>query len=315
VSQGLAPDPAIRHDSVPANGLRFHVASCGEGEALALCLHGFPESWFSWRFQLPLLARLGWRAWAPDLRGYGETSRPTHMRDYALEHLLDDVAGLIDASGARRVMLLAHDWGALVAWSFAMRRVRPLERLVILNVPHPAAAAAAFRSPRQWLRSWYALFFQVPRLPEWLLARRGGEAVGRAIARSACDRSRFPEEVLAVYRANAARPGAAKAMIDYYRALVRGGGARRQRALGTPPIEVPTLMLWGVEDVALTLETTFGTDRYVHDLTLRYLPGVSHWAQQEAPEVVNALLEAWLAGAPIPDPARLLAAQRGAREP
>jgi len=155
----------IEHVFVQANGLRFHVAQCGEGDRLALLLHGFPERWISWRFQMPLLARLGYRVWAPDLRGYGETERPPGVERYAIESLMDDVAGLIDASGARQVLLMAHDWGAIIAWYFAMRRLRPLEKLVILNVPHPGASAKVFRTWKQLRRSWYALFFQLPRLP------------------------------------------------------------------------------------------------------------------------------------------------------
>jgi pimeloyl-ACP methyl ester carboxylesterase len=288
----------IQHQQVRANGLEFHVASCGEGERLALCLHGFPECWYSWRYQLPLLASLGYRAWAPDLRGYGASSRPPRMQDYAIESLMDDVAGLIDVSGARSVVLLAHDWGAVVAWYFAMRAMRPLERLVIMNVPHPGAARLG---PRQLLRSWYVFFFQVPRLPEWLLSRRHYRPIGEAFVGMAIDKSRFPEEVLRVYRENAASLGALTAMINWYRAYVRGGGALRQRRLGSPVIETPTLMIWGEEDAALGKETTFGTDEYVRDFTIRYLPDVSHWVQQEAPETVNAMLEAWLRNEPVPE--------------
>lgn len=296
-----APGIGPRREFVRANGLRFAVTTCGEGDRLALLLHGFPECAFSWRLQLPLLARLGYRVWAPDLRGYGDSERPSHIRDYAIEHLMDDVAGLIDASGARSTLLVAHDWGALIAWYFATRRLRPLDRLVIMNVPHPGAAAPALRRPRQLLRSWYALFFQIPRLPEWLLGLRRCRAIGRAMRHSATVPNSFPDEVLDVFRDNAARPGALKAMLDYYRALVRGGGARRQKALGLPPIETPTLMIWGLDDPALGVETTHGTDRWVQDLTLRYLPGVSHWVQQEAPETVNAMLEAWLCNQPVPE--------------
>ncbi len=295
----------IRHERIRAGNLHFHVASCGEGDRLALCLHGFPENWFSWRHQLPLLARLGWRAWAPDLRGYGESDRPARMEDYAIEVLMEDVANLIDASGARETMILAHDWGAVIAWLFAMRRLRPLSRLVIMNVPHPGPMAREFRTLRQLRKSWYVFFFQIPWLPDALLAARGGEAIGKAILGSSCDRKRFPDDVLEVFRRPAATPGATTAMLNYYRAMVRGGGGMRQQKLGFPVIETPTLMLWGEEDVALSKETTFGTDAYVRDLTLRYLPGVSHWVQQEAPESVNAMLEAWLGGRPVPEhPAR-----------
>lgn len=290
----------IRHRDVQANGLRFHVAEAGEGDRLALCLHGFPESWFSWRLQLPLLARLGYRAWAPDLRGYGDSDRPLRTQDYAIERLLGDVAGLVDAAAPRETVLLAHDWGAVIAWYFAMRRVRPLERLVIMNVPHPGPMMRELRRWSQLRRSWYAIFFQIPWLPDRLLAARGAELVGRAIRQSARDPSRFPDEVIRVYRDAASKPGATTAMLNYYRALARGG-ARRQAALGLPPIETPTLLVWGEEDVALTKETTYGTGSWVTDLTVRYLPGVSHWVQQEAPERVNAMLEAFLTGRPVPE--------------
>jgi pimeloyl-ACP methyl ester carboxylesterase len=291
--------PSIRHEFVRANGLRFHVAASGEGDRLALFLHGFPECWYSWRHQLPLLARLGFRAWAPDLRGYGETDRPTRVDDYRIETLMDDVAGLIDASGARETVLLAHDWGGVIAWYFAMRRVRPLDRLVVMNLPHPAIMERALRTPRQLARSWYVLLFQLPGLPEALLRARDYRAVQEAFRGMAIDKSRFPDEALRLYRDNAARPGALTAMLNYYRALVRGG-ARRQRALGYPVLETPTLMIWGERDSALGVETTHGTEAWVPNLTIRYLPDVSHWVQQEAPERVNAMLEAWLRDRPVP---------------
>ncbi len=291
----------IRHRFVRGNGLRFHVAECGEGDRLALCLHGFPEGWYSWRHQLPLLARLGYRAWAPDLRGYGESERPRGREAYAIEALMGDVAGLIDAASPRSTLLVGHDWGGIIAWYFAMRAMRPLERLVVMNCPHPGAAEPAFRRFAQIRRSWYVLFFQIPWLPDRLLAARGAQAVGRAIRRSSSDASRFPDEVLDVYRRAAAQPGATTAMLNYYRAFVLGGGGRRQRALGLSPIEVPTLLIWGESDVALTRATTVGTEAFVPRLTLRYLPGVSHWVQQEAPEAVNAMLEAWLCDRPVPE--------------
>jgi len=291
----------FRHERVSANGIGFHVASCGDGNRLALLLHGFPECWYSWRLQMPLLAELGYRVWAPDLRGYGASDRPPRMQDYSIEKLLDDVAGLIDASGCERALLLGHDWGAAIAWYFAMRRPEMLDRLVIMNVPHPVPFQKALRTWKQLRRSWYASFFQLPRLPEAAMRAGNYRAIREAFVSSAIDKSRFPDEVVRVYRDAAAQPGALTAMLNYYRAIVRGGGGERQRVLGFPVIDVPTLMLWGVEDVALTIETTHGTEEYVSDLTLRYLPGVSHWVQQEAPETVNAMLSAWLRGERVPE--------------
>jgi pimeloyl-ACP methyl ester carboxylesterase len=294
--------PEIRHDFVQANGLRFHVAKCEaepRSDRLALLLHGFPEFSHSWRLQLPLLAKLGYRAWAPDLRGYGQTDRPEGVGEYAMEKLLDDVSGLIVASGARETLLVGHDWGGIIAWFFAMRRPKEIARLGIMNLPHPACIERALRG-RQMLRSWYVLFFQIPWLPEALLSAGDYRGIREAFVGMAVDKSRFPKELLDAYRDNAARPGALTAMINYYRALVRGGGSTRQRALGYPRIEMPTLMIWGERDTALGIQTTYGTEEFVADLTLRYLPNVSHWVQQEAPEKVNAMLEAWLTGKPVP---------------
>ena len=277
---------------VQANGLSFTVDEAGEGENVAILLHGFPESRFSWRFQIPLLAELGWRVIAPDLRGYGGSSRPRRKSDYHIDHLIDDVAALFDAVGARRRLLVGHDWGAIVAWSFAIDKRLPLDGLIIMNVPHPAVFARVIKtSPAQRKRSWYAAFFQLPLLPEMMMIRRKAQATVDAFVNMAVDKSRFPPQVTDVYRDNALIPGAMTAMINYYRA----NGDLFGRHGGKPPvIEVPTLMVWGEEDTALGVECTEGYEPYVKEFTLRRLPGVSHWVQQEAPERVNDIVKQWL---------------------
>lgn len=290
---------------IEANGLSFEVDEIapagGSTGQLALCLHGFPESKFSWRFQLPLLAGLGYLAWAPDLRGYGGSSRPKGVAAYDIDRLVADVEGLIAASGASETLLIAHDWGAIIAWHCAMRRIRTLSRLVIMNVPHPTRFAEDIASnPAQRRKSWYVAFFQLPWLPEFALTRNGARAIGEAFVGMAVDKSRFPEAVLEHYRANARAPGAMTAMVNYYRAAWRGR-ARMTPAQNT--VEVPTLIVWGKEDSALEASLVPGTERFVRDLTVRYLPGVSHWVQQEAPETVNLMLEAWLTGRPVPEAA------------
>jgi len=290
-------DP-IHYQTIRANGIDFRVATAGSGERLALCLHGFPESAYSWRHQMPLLAHLGYRVWAPDLRGYGASSRPKGVKAYALENLEEDVAALIEASGAKDVVLVGHDWGAVIAWYYAMFGRLPISRLIIMNVPHPALMEKGLRTRRQLAKSWYIFFFQLPWIPEWGLARRDYEAIGRVFRDMAVDKSRFPDEVLRVYRDAAAGPGALTAMLNYYRALIRG--LRRTRRRGIVPINIPTLMIWGEVDAALGKELTYGTENYVSNLTLRYLPDVSHWVQQEAPETVNAMIEAWLLGRGVP---------------
>jgi epoxide hydrolase 4 len=278
---------------IAANGLSFVVDEAGAGQDVALLLHGFPESRFSWRHQLPLLADLGWRAIAPDLRGYGQSSRPRRVADYAIGHLVDDVAGLFEAARARRRLLIGHDWGAAIAWFFAIERRLPLDGLVIMNVPHPAVLARVMRASwRQPLRSWYMAFFQLPALPEAVMTANGARGIARAFTGMAVDKSRFPPAVTDVYRQNALIPGAMTAMVNYYRANVTLLG--RPQAPAWPVIEVPTLMIWGEEDAALCIENTEGYEPLVRDFTLHRLPGVSHWVQQEAPETVNDILGGWV---------------------
>ncbi len=283
---------------VAANGFDFAVdeaaPEAGGSDRLALCLHGFPESRFSWRYQLPLWAGMGYRAWAPDLRGYGETEpKPAEVSAYLIDRLMEDVAALIDASGCKSVTLIGHDWGAGLAWTFAANRVRPLERLVIMNVPHPAVMAAHLR--RSWAqlrKSWYMFFFQLPGLPERAMTANDARAIRGAFHGMAVDKSNFTPDVLDRYAKDAQRPGAMRGMINWYRAALRLQG---KLAGPWPVIETPTLIVWGEADAALGLELLDGTDAYVRDLTIERLPKVSHWVQQEAPEKVNAILAEWLA--------------------
>ena len=278
---------------VDANGFRFAVDEAGEGDHLALCLHGFPESRFSWRFQLPLLAEMGYHAWAPDLRGYGETEpKPKDVKAYLIDRLMEDVGALIDASGAKTVTLLGHDWGAALAWTFAANRVRRLERLVIMNVPHPAVMERHLRTnAAQRKKSWYIAFFQLPGVPEWALTARDGRGIRRAFHDMAIDKTNFTPDVLDRYARDAQRPGAIRGMVNWYRAAAR---LRGKLAGPWDVIETPTLVVWGEADSALGIELLDGTEEFVRDLTLERLPGVSHWVQQEAPQKVNPILKAWL---------------------
>ena len=277
---------------VNANGLTFEVAEAGAGDHLALCLHGFPELNYSWRHQMSLLASLGYRVWAPNQRGYGGTSRPAGIESYTTDKMVADAAALFDASGASRLTIIGHDWGGAIAWLFAINKVRPIERLVVMNLPHPYCFAAALRHwPQRW-RSWYIGAVQLPWLPEWWLARNDAAQIRRAFYGMAVDKARFPAEVLDVYAAAATEPGALTAMLNWYRAAVRY--RKRTVVAHGGRVDVPVLIIWGEQDSALGLETLEGTDRFVADLTVRRLAGVSHWVQQEAPEAVNAILAEWL---------------------
>ena len=291
--------PGVTWITVRANGIAFEVGEAAPTHAaaspkLALCLHGFPEHAYSWRYQIPLLTDLGYTVWAPNLRGYGNTDAPKGVSAYSLDTLVADVVGLIEAltraHGGGKVLLLAHDWGGMLAWLTAMRHPELLERLIVCNMPHPACFAREVRRPEQLLKSWYMLFFQLPRLPERLLGAHGAKAIAemfRSIPMSEGDRE--------VYRRNADREGRLTAMIHWYRALLRGGGWRRLPKPGQwPTIPIKTLLLWGDADKALSVRTTDGTSAFVPHLTLKVLPGISHWIQQEAHEAVNDKIRNWV---------------------
>jgi pimeloyl-ACP methyl ester carboxylesterase len=299
---------------IEANGLQFETDCMGNGGRFALCLHGFPEHKYSWRFQLPLLADLGYRAWAPNLRGYGASSRPGGVAAYDIDHLIADVAGLYEAAEKEAPLPervpIGHDWGAVISWAVALEKAVPLDKLIIMNVPRPALMAKGLRGWGQLKKSWYTVFFQLPWLPERLLGARGAEAVGRAFTGMAQDMTHFSEEDLKVYKDNASEPGALTAMINYYRAAARSRTMKRLSRDYVLPIDVPTLMVWGEEDMALGKELTYGTEDYVRNLTIRYLPGVSHWVQQEAPHVVNPMVATFLEGFDVPTMEALKASEK-----
>jgi pimeloyl-ACP methyl ester carboxylesterase len=277
--------------TIEANGLRFLIDEAGTGDRVALLLHGFPESRRCWRHQLPALADLGWHAVAPDMRGYGGSSRPTGRAAYRVDNLVEDTAALFDALGARQRLLIGHDWGGMIAWAFAIRRARPLDGIVILNAPHPRVYRNAVRHWRQRLRSWYVLFFQLPWLPERRLGADRAAAVGRLLRRSSRRAETFPLEIIEHYRDNAAAPGALTAMINYYRANLDVGAMARG-----PGVDAPMLLLWGEQDTALGPELVTPTASHVDDIAIQRFRDVSHWLPEEAPDEVNAALAEWLGG-------------------
>jgi pimeloyl-ACP methyl ester carboxylesterase len=276
---------------VKANGLSFMVDETGEGDSVALCLHGFPESRISWRRQLPVLANLGWRAVAPDLRGFGQSSRPIGVEHYRVDRLVEDTVALFNALGAKRRLLIAHDWGGVVAWAAAAKQAIDLAGLVVMNAPHPRVYRRVFmQSWKQKAKSWYILFFQLPGLPEWVTTRNRAEALIRSFTDQVKNPSVFEPGAIETFRENILVPGAATAMINYYRANSR---VIFDAALDRK-IECPTLLVWGDNDAFADIVLTQGYEDFVRDFTLAIVPGVSHWVQQEAPDRVNAMLTKWM---------------------
>jgi pimeloyl-ACP methyl ester carboxylesterase len=280
------------HREAVLGGVRLHYVEAGAGPPVVL-LHGFPEFWYSWRHQLPALAAAGLRALAPDLRGYNLSAKPPGVRAYTLEALLGDVVGLIRHAGAGRAAVVGHDWGGLLAWFLAAFHPEVVERLVILNAPHPAALAREAGRPAQLLKSWYIFFFQLPLLPEILMRAGDFALVGRMLRREPVRPGTFGDAEVRLYKQALARPGALTAAINYYRANFRRGRRPDPRVRA---IRAPTLVVWGERDPHLGPWFLDGLEEWVPDLRVRRLPGASHWVQNDAPEAVNRLLLDFLAG-------------------
>ena len=278
-----------KHDYITVNGVRLHYVTQGEGP-LMLMLHGFPEFWYSWRHQIPAFAG-DFKVVAIDMRGYNDSDKPRDKSAYVMPEFIKDVKGVIEGLGYEKCVLVAHDWGGAIAWAFAYAHPEMVERLIVMNLPHPAMFAKGIRKPRQLLRSWYVFFFQLPLAPEWFLRRGDYKAVGDAFTGMVVNKAAFSKADIEAYKDAAARPGALTAMVNYYRNALNG--ARRQQELGV--LGVPTLMIWGERDSALGKELTYGTEEYVRDLRINYIPNCSHWVQQEQPELVNQYMSEFLA--------------------
>jgi pimeloyl-ACP methyl ester carboxylesterase len=274
------------------SGVRLHYVHAGEGPLVVL-LHGFPEFWYSWRRQIPALARAGYHVLAPDMRGYDLSDKPAGWRQYDAGLVAGDIAALIRQLGAPRAHVVGHDWGAAVAYTLAMRNPELVERLAILNVPHPERMLAGFRTLRQLRKSWYMFFFQLPRLPERLLARDGFAFLKRSLR--AGSRGSFSDADLERYERAWSQPGALTGMINYYRAALRR--SPREALAGLQVITAPTLVIWGERDRYIGAELAEPSRQWVRDVRVERLPEATHWVQHEAPERVNELLEQFLGAA------------------
>lgn len=267
----------MQHNYLSTNGIRLHYVTQGEGP-LMLLLHGFPEFWYSWRHQIPEFAK-DYNVVALDLRGYNDSDKPKETAAYALPELIKDVEGAILALGYDKCVLVGHDWGGAIAWSFAYEHADRLEKLIVLNLPHPAKFVAGLRTPQQLLRSWYIALFQLPKLPEWMLSANDYAAIRAAFSNMAINPEAFSPQDLDAYATAAAKPGALTGMLNYYRNIFRSDGLL-QRTWDT--LEIPTLMIWGEEDTALGKELTYGTEEFVSDFEIKYIPQCSHWLTRAA---------------------------------
>ncbi|HEY0778619.1 MAG TPA: alpha/beta hydrolase [Gemmatirosa sp.] len=276
-------------------GVRLHYVARGAGSGVLL-LHGFPDFWYGWRNQLAAIADAGFRAVAIDLRGYNLSQRPVRVDAYALDRLAGDVVALAAALGGGRVHVVGHDWGGAIAWRVAMRHPDAVDRLAILNAPHPQRFGELLRTPAQALRSWYVGAVQVPLVPELLLGARRRALLHATWTAMHHRPGAFTDVDHARYDAAFASPGALRAALAYYRAAARHARATLDRdgPPGGDVVRAPTLVVWGENDPALVSGNADGLERWVPDLRVRRVPGAGHFVQADAPDVVNASLTAFL---------------------
>jgi pimeloyl-ACP methyl ester carboxylesterase len=281
-------------ERIKVGDIRLAVRSEGEGDPVVL-LHGFPELSYSWRHQLPALAGAGYRAIAPDLRGYGASDRPGTVDAYLAPALIGDVIGLIDALGYDRVHLVGHDWGGGLAWGAAALYPDRIRSLVIANAPHPVASAEArVQDPDQRAKSWYMLLFQFVGVAETWLSDNDFHNLRDMVFRNAAPGAFAPEDEQ-VYIDAFSVDGALTAALNYYRANMPAAAWIRPPTQ-LPEITTPTMVIWGEADTYLGLGLLErSVAKVAGPVRVERLGGVSHWVQQDAPAAVNALLIDWLA--------------------
>jgi pimeloyl-ACP methyl ester carboxylesterase len=267
--------------------LVFDVRDAGPPDgSVVVLLHGFPQRNDSWNAVIDRLAAEGYRCLAPNQRGYSPGARPFRRRDYRMSELVADVGALIDASGARQVHLVGHDWGAAVAWAAAAEMPDRLATVSPISVPHPAAFMKSLVTSRQGLASWYMYAFQLPRIPEWLSTRRNGAFTSKFLRWSGQNPAAIERDVQAMRE-----PGAMTAGINWYRAIPLSDPRNNNQK-----VSVPTLYVWGDRDIALLPKAAHDTARYVSgEYRFEILPDVSHWIPEEQPDKLADLLLDWFA--------------------
>ena len=296
----MIPDQTDLYSSrqyIETNGVLLHTVFAGpaDGEPVIL-LHGFPEFWYGWRHQMEFLAEKGYRVIVPDQRGYNMSDKPKGVSEYRISTLARDIVGLADELGYDTFYLVGHDWGAAVSWWVATMFPERLKKLVILNVPYPTIMLKEFRklNLNQLLKSWYMFFFQIPGLPEFSLKMNDFRGFAKIIQDDANPGS-FTDKDLEQYREAWGRPGAITAMLNWYRAMVRGGSSGSSGSSGgNTIIKTPTLMLWGEQDIALDVKLAHLSIEICENGILHTFPDATHWLQHDKPDEVNEHIHKFL---------------------
>ena len=295
----------MRERFVQSGDVRIHVVEQGpEDGRPVLFVHGFPEFWWSWRHQLDACAEAGYRAVAMDLRGFGESDKPDDVGAYAMTSSFGDVTAVIEtlfegapngASGGGRVALVSHDWGGALGWVYTALAPDNVERLVVMNAPHPNTYADVSKHLPQMQASWYMFFFQFEGVAEDVLSRNGYELLRKWFYDTAT--VKFSEEEIARYIELFSRPGALTAGLNWYRANVPPAAYLSDQRLTLPAITCPTMLLWGLDDVYLTFDLARRAGEFVDaPFALQTFPDTGHWIQQERSNEVNGCLLRFLDG-------------------
>jgi len=281
----LLTDPDIESTYRDINGVELHVVAAGDpDDPLVVLLHGHPDFWYGWRNQIGPLVDAGFRVVVPDQRGSNLSEAPDGIDAYRQSELSVDVCELIDSEGRETAHLVGHDFGGFVAWNVALRHPSVVDRLGILNVPHPTVYRETLRSSvEQIVRSWYVWFYQLPKLPEWML-RRNDMANMVASLEITSNPETFDEETINRYRAAWQHTGI-EPRIHWYR------GFRRSERPAQNTISNQTLICWGEDDIALLPSMAEKSVEYCNDAQLQLYPDASHWVQHDEREgVTEALL-------------------------
>ncbi|RJP49357.1 MAG: alpha/beta hydrolase [Anaerolineaceae bacterium] len=279
---------------IATNGIKLHVQTDGpENGTSVVLLHGFPEFWYGWRRQIPALVEAGFRVIVPDQRGYNLSDKPRSVAAYDVDVLARDVIGLLDHFGIQKARLVGHDWGAVVAWTVALQHPDRLEKLAILNVPHPDVMTRfVLGNSAQQKKSWYVFLFQLP-FVEWVLSRNNFCNLERVIAGR---KGSFTPEDILEYKKAWSQPRALTSMLNWYRAIVRRAlrGSWNPNKVTPRRVHVPTLMLWGKRDVALSHEMAQPSIELCERGELVTFERATHWVQHDAADEVNQKLIAFL---------------------
>jgi pimeloyl-ACP methyl ester carboxylesterase len=297
--EDLMPDAAssslaVNHRFANLREVRLHYVEAGAGPLVVL-LHGFPEFWYAWKSQIAALAETGFRVVAPDMRGYNLSGKPRGVKNYRIEVLAQDIANLIQVCGAESATVVGHDWGGVVAWVVAMRHSEQVEKLAILNCPHPERFLRRLWTPRQLRKSWYIFALQVPGPPGRVVQRCIFNWIKSNFRKDPVRPGTFTDEDIWRYEDAMAHPGALTASTNYYRAGFRRTPAQTRKVFRK--VEMPVLVIWGEEERYFDPELAEVDREWAPNARVERLPDASHWVQQDRPEKVNALLLEFLRAA------------------